>query len=221
MILKESGQSMEFGGVQFTVGMRVKSNDTSCYANLYGTVTEIRTDDDRNTDNDTPDIYCRFDPPVTPKDIEALETHFTKLCGQPKAVKDLGLDRVIMAPDKLISLAMPAADRVEIPLYIVIEDWTVDGNAGYNERFFFSMEEARLCFHDLLVDEKDDGCISRWQDNDSFSVETGADLYEVWLDGEYCENHYKLNIETKKAVGSKSLLRKHLDSAKECSHAAY
>lgn len=54
---------------------------------LYGTVTEIRTDEDRETENDTPDIYCEFMSPDSVAMAAELETRFPICIGRICSLK--------------------------------------------------------------------------------------------------------------------------------------
>lgn len=74
MIYKKPGEEFWHEGVCYKVGGRIVANEASDYAGLFGNILEIRTEDDRETDNDTPDIYCAFDPPVLSADRLALPT---------------------------------------------------------------------------------------------------------------------------------------------------
>lgn len=101
MILEKRGESITLEGKLFVIGGRVHSNGMSDYADLDGTVTEIRTDDDRDTDNETPDIYVCFDIPEKRCTVKKIEARFTELYGQRMTIDDIALDCVIMAPDML------------------------------------------------------------------------------------------------------------------------
>ena len=57
MLLQENGTHFCTEGKVFTIGGIICANDESEYAGLCGTVMEIRSGDDRETENDTPDIY--------------------------------------------------------------------------------------------------------------------------------------------------------------------
>lgn len=107
MLLQENGTRFCVDGKVFTVGGRVMANDASEYAGLCGTVTEIRSGADRETENDTADIYCDFEPPASEKMLRELETRFSDLYGEPKTIDDVGLDCVIMGPDTLEPSADP------------------------------------------------------------------------------------------------------------------
>ena len=106
MIYKKPGEKFSYEDITYTVGNRVLANEASEYSGLFGRILEIRTDDDRETENDTPDIYCEFDPPYLSASRRALEQTFSKLYGTPKRVEDLALDLVIMAPEMLTPLAV-------------------------------------------------------------------------------------------------------------------
>lgn len=101
MVLQMNGQRFEYEGKTFVIGGSVFANGESDYMGLYGTVTEIRTGEDRETGNDTPDIYCAFDPPQSDQMICELEKRFTQLYRCPKRMEEITLDLVIMAPEML------------------------------------------------------------------------------------------------------------------------
>lgn len=71
------------------------------YAGLKGSITEIRTGADKETENETDDIYCCFDFPDTEVEIHLLEKHFSDLYGEKKTRDDICLDLIIMAPDEI------------------------------------------------------------------------------------------------------------------------
>ena len=79
MFMNRVGAQFQCEGVTYTIGGKVCANDASDYEGLYGTITEIRDGDDRETENDTPDIYCSFMPPVLADDIKALEGRFSQI----------------------------------------------------------------------------------------------------------------------------------------------
>ena len=78
MFMNRVGAQFQCEGVTYTIGGKVCANDASDYEGLYGTITEIRDGDDRETENDTPDIYCSFMPPVLADDIKAIESRFSQ-----------------------------------------------------------------------------------------------------------------------------------------------
>ena len=92
MIYHQPGEEFWHEGVCYKVGGRIVANEASDYAGLFGNILEIRTEDDRETDNDTPDIYCAFEAPVLSADRLALEQTFSQLYREQKHIEDLGLD---------------------------------------------------------------------------------------------------------------------------------
>src|SRR5699024_3393138 len=108
MIYNKPGEEFLHKGVCYKVGGRIIANEASDYAGLFGNILEIRTEDDRETDNDTPDIYCAFDPPVLSTNRLALEQTFSQLYHEQKHIEDLCLDMVIMGPEMVIPLEYPA-----------------------------------------------------------------------------------------------------------------
>lgn len=104
MVYTRNGESITVDGVSFAVGDRIIATDSD-YAGLKGCITEIRTGADKDTENETDDIYCCFDFPEIEEEIRLLEEHFSELFGEPKTRDDIALDLIIMAPDELRRLA--------------------------------------------------------------------------------------------------------------------
>lgn len=114
MLLQENCTRFCVDEKVFTVGGRVMANDASEYAGLCGTVAEIRSGADRETENDTPDIYCDFEPPASEEMLRELEARFSDLYGETKTIDDISLDCVIMPPDMLEPLDTPPGKREDI-----------------------------------------------------------------------------------------------------------
>ena len=53
MIYKKPDEKFSHENITYTVGSRVLANEASEYSGLFGRILEIRTDDDRETENDT------------------------------------------------------------------------------------------------------------------------------------------------------------------------
>ena len=64
MVLRNEGEKFSYMGKEFTIGDKVLATCESEYEGLVGEIIEIRDGEDKETDNDTPDIYCRFAEPV-------------------------------------------------------------------------------------------------------------------------------------------------------------
>lgn len=159
---------------------------------MYGTIFEIRDDDDKETDNDTPDFYCRFMPPILPEDIKDLEDTFSKLYGQPKNLADITLDMVIMAPE-MVQILTPS-DLNPLPMYIVREEWAYDGDGSEDVTVVADIRLARHKFLSLINQELLDGRCTEWP-KDKWEEEIRQDHYSCWLADDYCTNHYEVSIE--------------------------
>lgn len=99
MIINRNGATFEHEGVTYTIGAPIVGTKQSEYEGLTGHIFEIRDGADKETENATPDLYCSFDPPDDPAEIAKLEAVFSDLYDEPKALEDIILDFVIMAPD--------------------------------------------------------------------------------------------------------------------------
>ena len=100
MICTKNGEGIISEGVTFTVGQRIIATDSD-YAGLKGYITEIRTGADKETENETNDIYCCFDIPDSKEKIKLIEDYFSDLFQEKKTIDDISLDLVIMAPEEL------------------------------------------------------------------------------------------------------------------------
>ena len=58
MLINKPGAEFLYNGITYRVGDVIIGSDQSEYAGLIGSIFEIRDGSDKETDNDTPDIYC-------------------------------------------------------------------------------------------------------------------------------------------------------------------
>lgn len=205
MILTEFGETYTYGGVEYIVGANVIANEASEYFGLIGTITEIRDGEDKETENDTPDVYCKFNPPCLPADIKKLEATFSDLYQQTKTMEDISLDMVIMAPEMLF---LPGNRRGKQPfkVYYVKTDWANGGETGgYIGGPYTDFLEAKYRFEDDLGDELYNGdLLWIWKSLPNFCEEFSDNSYEAYLDGEYGLNHYAISIEERMVTPSSS-----------------
>ena len=195
MILKKINKPFEYDGKTYYIGEEIVALNNSEYSGLFGRIVEIRDDADKETDNKTPDIYCEFDPPLCPKDIEELEKRFSDLYKAPKKLDDITLDSVIMAPDMIKSLTEKTDGR-KITIYSLEEDWAYDDDYGHTTEIIsdYMLAKKRLC--EKIKNEKEDGSVERWLDDDELIEDYGNDYYEAYLDGYYSSSHYLVNIKS-------------------------
>lgn len=204
MFMNRTGAVFEYEGTKFIVGQPVVGTDQSAYEGLYGFITEIRDGEDKETENDTPDIYCTFELPVLPYDMEILEKRFSRLTG--KRLKDIGFDGIIMAPGMIKGLEETEKYHELLTIFAVTEDWAANGERGHNEELYADPDAAKYMLNNKLKKELAEGCLGHWKDKDDFRVESARDLYEGYLDGGYDENHYAIRIEEKKLAASREFI---------------
>ena len=104
MILLKKGEFITTQAGMIAIGDRIIATDSD-YAGLKGRITEIRTGTDKETENETDDVYCCFACPNSKEEIKLLEEHFSALYGEEKHMEDLCLDCVIMAPEEVRRIA--------------------------------------------------------------------------------------------------------------------
>ena len=109
----------------------------------------------------------------------------------------MSMDHVVMAPDMLVPQGNLLRDRKTLSVWAVVEDWSVDDEAGHNEILYADREDAARVFHSQISVEANEGCIERWKGRSHFQSDQGDLFYECWLDGDYLCNHYEIRVEEK------------------------
>ena len=194
MIINKPGAVYHYDGVEYVIGEPIAGTNESEYEGLFGSITEIRDGRDKETDNETPDLYCSFDVPLLADDMRKLEERFSELYGEPKTTDDIILDEVILAPCMVEPIGKDAQEH-KLTIYEVSEDWAIDGESGDNVTLFGDYNSAKYDFTEKLKEEMDSGCISKFEnDEENFVLDTSEDFYEVYIDGEHMMNHYTLKI---------------------------
>lgn len=191
MIYNKIGQEFIYEGVTYRIGAEIVGSAESDYKGLNGIILEIRTDNDIETDNYTPDIHCYFDPPCLPGDIKDIEKRFSKLYRTEKKLEDIPLDHVIMAPDEILMLSSP---RKSIEVYVLEEDWANNDDYGHSTAVFTDYSESKAKLNAVLQEEMNIGCLSDWISDENYQFDTDDNSYEGWIDGLYTSNHYKIAL---------------------------
>lgn len=211
MIINRPGAEFEYEGVIYKIGEPVVGTDESEYEGLFGSIIEIRDGEDKETENDTPDLYCTFEPPVLPSEIKKLEKIFSELYQQPKTIDNITLDFVIMAPSMVQPLDDLRADRGHPVVYVLTESWAIDGDYDDLSEVYSDFEDARRVLIQKVTEEMENGCIPRWIGGSDFIEESTEKSYECYLDGEYEKNHYSLVIAEQKMCTSARFMREQAD----------
>lgn len=207
MIINKHGEAFEYEGTIYRIGAQIAGNEQSEYKGLFGTITEIRDGKDKETENETPDIYCSFEVPVLPCEVKELEERFSGLYQEPKTIDDIVLDLVIMAPEMIYPLEDLKECRHHPMVYVLMEDWAVDGEHGNSSEIYTDFNDAKRLLVQKLEEEMENGCISNWNYREGFIENSMPDSYECYLDGEYCENHYSISIVAQKLCASERFVR--------------
>ena len=187
MIYKTLNETFEHEGKTFIIGERVYATE-SAYYGLIGVIKEIRTDEDKETDNPTPEIVCDFYDPILSNDIDALEE---------KLGSAYALDGIIMAPSMLIPVPNPRVSKnLNGPkAYLVVEEWNYDGEGFYTEITVFADKVSALMFFKVtLLNEYENGIIASFKENENVAFDERDDYYEIYIDGDYSNNNYTLRI---------------------------
>lgn len=205
MILVNRGEAYIYADVTYRIGDSVVANDTSLYQGLLGIITEIRCGKDKVTDNETPDIYCAFEPPAMPCELYELEERFTRLRGKPTYLNAITLDSVIMAPS-MIRVLEPSKPPQELTIYTICEKWAWGGNCGIDTQYALDYDVARRILAKLIRNEEESGCIAEMKERKGFDVESTPMFYECWIQDEYCESHYQVSITAKELTVNADVL---------------
>ncbi len=195
MIYKQ-GQTFEYEGRKYTVGDMVIANAGSMYEGLMGRITEIRTEEDKDTDNVGPDIYCDFEKPQFPFAIQKFQEHFHVTVDETFDWDMVSLDSVIMAPEMIELIDVKEETPTSIKVYVLSEEWVIRGDAETKTYAFLSLGEAKKEMQIRAYLEKQDGIIKDWLDDEDLIEDTFEMSYSAYIEGWYCDNHYDLSIAT-------------------------
>ena len=206
MVIKRIGDSFQYENMTYTIGQRIFANEQSDWEGLFGVITEIRTDGDKETENETPDIYCSFDVPVLPADVKEFEERFSNLYRELKKIEDISLDEVIMAPEMIEPLE-PWTDRKKKNVWAVVIDWSCHGEHGHLEEICTDYPDAKRKLTEYLAEEFDNSTLLQWQSDDGYATVSEKDSYECYEKEDYQENHYHICLERKDLVMSPVFIR--------------
>ena len=202
MILNTQEEKFIYNGITYKVGGKIYANEHSDYAGLVGTIIEIRDGSDKETENDSPDIYCSFEPPVFPADRQIIEEHFSALYRMPKTIDDISLDMVIMAPEDLLPVEIFDNYCSEIPMFIVTENWAHEGETGVKNYYYSAIEDAKIKILFLLAGEKYEGLVAEWSEDETTEQEIKDFSFSCWVTGHFCEEHYQITLAKAKLLYS-------------------
>ena len=195
MIYNKKGVVFFYEDKTFYIGEEIYAIE-SAYRGLIGRITEIRTGEDRETENEGPDIYCKFEEPVIYTDMKRLHE---SMFGE-----DPTLDLVIMAPEMIMPTREIGAGMPEITVFALIEDCTVDGEKKDTVRLYTDLRQAEIMLRkSILSEKKDGGCLMEWGSNKEYREDHFSNTcFSAYINEEYCENHYTISIEEMELTAS-------------------
>ncbi len=197
MIINKKGKRFYIEGVEYVIGGDIIGTGESAYSGLLGSVYEIRTYEDKETDNDTPDFYCTFEPPILEPDIRNLEKRFSEMYGCPKRLEDICLDSVILAPEMVKPVASLEDKGKEYNVYILEEELASNIDYVHNIKVFSDKSSAKTEMLMLLREEMKNGYIPVWKADEHYIEESDENSFECYIDGFYAEKHYSTSITEK------------------------
>ena len=201
MILSKPGEHCMFAGITYEIGARVYAKECSIYSSLIGTVTEIRTDTDKETENPHPDIYVDFMLPVQHTDKIALEERFAQLYGYHRPLADIPLNSVIMAPSSLKPLPQENPPQMELTAYLLCENWYADGQGERSVWLYTDYEDAKAVFRSMLCTENIDGILAKWENHPDRMENSKKDFFECWLPLQFEHYTAKAGYVSERCVG--------------------
>lgn len=190
MILNKVGEALNFNGEVYRVGDKVMAKPGNHYAGSMGVISEIRTENDKETENEYPDIYCRFNVSVSPEKMPYIRKGFEDIYGFD-TIEDIASGPIIMAPNMLSVLSNK---RKIITIYSVEEDWATDEESNHSVKLFSDYDEAKAELSALILREATEGIISKIYDCFGYVEEFNNDCFSGYIDGEYLVNHYDVSI---------------------------
>lgn len=195
MIINKDGMRYTYNGTTYTIGAAVVATEESEYQGLCGIITEIRDGVDRETENDTPDIYCCFETPLFPKEIHELEQRFSDLYQTPKKLDEITLDMVIMAPEMVRVISPDPSVCKTCKVYLLTMQFTTSWDSGCITELYADYDMARFAMLKGIREEQAEGCVKDWAEKDALEEEYCTDFYEAWHRDEYSEKHFTASIE--------------------------
>ena len=198
MILKNKGETYMQKNVTYKIGQEILDVEDGPYCGLIGTITEIRTGKDKETNNVSTDVYCTFDLPAFPHEVDILIEKFSKLHGSPISVDEINLEQVIMAPRMIIPILN---DKSDAAVHLISEEWNGDSGADSRHYVYLDSRQAKAKARQLVRERKTGGIISEILDEYDFVEESADTYYSCWRDNDYDGYHYNLFLEEIEAVG--------------------
>ena len=192
MIFKSVNDTVEYMGKSYYVGEDIVGTSESVYDGLFGNIIEIRTDADKETDNQAPDIYCEFYALVFPEEVKRFENKVSLLYGKEKTLEDIALDRVVVAPE-MIKLLTRSSETQTISVFTLEEDWAAEDGYGHLTEVYFDYDLARKNLCEKIFIQRLNGYVKKL-DKINLAEKYGNDCYEAYNSRSCTAKHYSVSI---------------------------
>ena len=106
---------------------------------------------------------------------------------------DIIFDPVIMAPEMVQQLEGDTQDR-SLTVYRLVEAFSLNGERNYSEELFTDPAIAQFVFQNRLSKAANSDWMVQWRANTAFESVEEDELYDCFLEGEYCLNHYFISV---------------------------
>lgn len=209
MIYNKKDEVFFYENKTFYIGEEIYATE-SAYRGLLGRITEIRTGEDRETENEGPDIYCEFREPILEQDKQYLHDMMF-------GIEDPALDLVIMAPEMIMPTREIGAGMPEMTVFALIEDCVVDGERHDTVRLYTDFKHAEIMLRkSILSEKKENGRLAEWSSNKDYREEQYSETHFTgFINEEYCENHYTITIEEMELTMAMPFVERMLDTGLE------
>lgn len=209
MILNKSNETFEYEGKKYKIGDKVVVTSVDAdYEGLIGVITEICDGEDKDMDNETPDIYCNFFKPVMPYDIEQLEKRFSAVFQEPRKLDDMNLDQVIMAPEMIEVITDLGKSGKGQKIYVVTDDWAYHDEYDSQTEPFTDLMFAKAFMREQVRQMAEDGGLFDRRGDEDCIEESSELSYQLYIKGWYDSDHYWIKIEEKDLKAKKERKRK-------------
>lgn len=198
MILNKSNEVFEYEGKKYRIGDKVVVNSVDeDYEGLIGIITEIRDGEDKDTDNETPDIYCDFYKPINPYDIEQLEKRFSAIFQAHRKLEDINLDQVIMAPEMIDVITELEKEKEGDTVYTITDDWASHGEHDTTVEVRHNLKSAKVCMREMIRKAVKCGGVFDHRGEECFIEDTSEMAYHAYIEGFDDSTHYWVCIQEK------------------------
>ncbi len=209
MILNKPNETFEYEGKKYKIGDKVVVTSVDKdYEGLIGVITEICDGEDKDTENDTPDIYCNFFKPVMLCDIEKLEKRFSAVFQEPRKLEDINLDQVIMAPEMIEVITDLGKSGKGQKIYVVTDDWAYHDEYDSKTEPFADLMLAKAYMREQVRQMAEYGGLFDRRGDDDCIEESSELSYQLYINGWYDSDHYWIKIEEKDLKAKKERKRK-------------